>query len=154
MSSIKAMGLPQPFLFLQEKHFSGECICLYMTIVSHVSSRGFLSDCPLRLARRKSPRCSLDSIIYAHSGHHSLHCLTSYSWPIDGETLCASWWSLQRSLQRPYFHYKSHYETDQWKEAREKSWFSHFKVFSLLSARLGFIGCYEATYCTILEQTT
>lgn len=78
---------------------------VFTRLLCPVFPAGNLSQCcPLRL---KSARCSLDSIIYAHSGPHILHCLTSYSWPIDGETLCASWWSLQRSLQRPYFHFKS-----------------------------------------------
>lgn len=122
----------ETFLWWMHLSLHDYCVPCLQQGISH-------SDCPLRLALsplgRKSPRWSLDSIIYAHSGQHSLHCLTSYSWPIDGETLCASWWSLQRSLQRPYFHFKSHH-TDQRKEAREKSWFSHFKAFSHLSVRL------------------
>lgn len=160
MPSIKAMGLPQPLLFSQERHFSGECLSLHGHCVLCLQQGFSHSDCPLRLALsplgKKSPRCSLDSIIYSHSGHHSLHCLTSYSWPIDGETLCASWWSLQRSLQRPYFHFKSpsHQYTDQKKEAGGKeAGFLTLRHVSHFTERHDLLYDFMKRH-TILEQTT
>lgn len=132
------------------------------TIVSCVSSRESLTVIVhwVWLSHhwgKKSPCCSLDSIIYAHSGHHSLHCLTSYSWPIDGETLCASWWSLQRSLQRPYFHFKSpsHQYTDQ----KKRKWGKKEAGFLTLRHVSHFTVRHDLLYDfmkqrTILEQTT